>query len=233
MSADDFPLLGLINPLILDATDGFRSSTSGSSASVGGPAGSAGGNGLDPLSVDFLASFLGDTDLRARLCTLLGGIFPPALVPGSAVSLGGSAGPNGGSAGGKGLEPFSVDFLASFLGDPARSARRCTLLGGIFPPALGSCSPVSLGGSVGGSAGGVGLDASSTGLLASFLGETDLRDLLCTFLGGIFPPPVTMALSHQLSRLRRGWGDGVGGSGSDSGSGSATGVGGTEGWSQL
>ena len=109
-------------------------------------------------------------------------------------------------------------------------------MGGIFPPALELGSGASLGGSSAGSAGsagGVGLGASSTGLLASFLGETDLMDLLCSCLVVIFPPPVTRALFHQLSMLRRCWGGGVGGSGSGSGSGSALGVGGTEGGSQL
>ena len=214
MPVDDFPLLGLIAPLILENTDGLRSSTSGSSASVGGTVVSAGG----------------ETDRRARLCTFWGGIFPLALDPGSATSLGGSSRFNGGSAGGNGSDPLSVAFLASLRGDTDLRARLCTLLGGIFPPALDLGSVASLGGSSAGSAGGVGLGASSTGLLASFLGETDLRDLRCSCLVVIFPPPVTRALFHQLSMLRRCWGGGVGGSGSDSGS--ATGVGGIEGWFQ-
>ena len=64
---DDLPLLCLNASLTLVNTDGLRSSTSGSSVSGGGLAVSAGGGGLDPLSVDFLTSLRGETDLLAFL----------------------------------------------------------------------------------------------------------------------------------------------------------------------
>ena len=191
---DDFSLLGFITPLSFDNIDGLRSSTSGSSASVGGLAVSAGGGRLDPLSMDFLASFRGETERIAFLCAFWGGIFPPALVPGSAISLVGSTRLDGGSAGGKGSACCPVDFLTSFRGDTDLRARRCTLLLGIFPPAGDLDSADSLGASSAGSAGGVGLGVSSTGLLASFRGETDLIDLRRSCLVVIFPPPCRRSL---------------------------------------
>ena len=106
---DDFPLLGLITPLIFENIDGLRSSTSGSSASVGGTAVAAGGTAvaagggrLDPLSVDFLASFRGETDRIAFLCECWVGIFPPALGTAPVVSFAGSSRVDGGPAGGRG-----------------------------------------------------------------------------------------------------------------------------------
>ena len=128
---------------------------------------------------------------------------------------------------------LSVDFLASFRGETDRIAFLCEFWAGNFPPALDLGSAASLGVSPAVSAGGVGLGGSSTGLLASLRGETDLMDLLRSCLVVIFPPPspVTSPLSHQFSMVRRCWGGGVGGSGS--GSGSALGVGGTDGGSQL
>ena len=233
-----FSLLGCNTPLSFAHFDGFLSSTSGSSVSGGGLAVSAGGGRLDPLSAGFLGSFRGETERNAFLCACWGGTFPPALSPGSAVSLAGSARLPAGSAGGNGSTRCSVDFLTSFRGDVDLRARRCTLLAGIFPPALDLGSVVSLGGSSAdsaGSAGGVGLGGSSTGLRASLRGETDLMDLRRSCLVIIFPPasPVTMPLFHQFSMIRRCWGGGAGGSGSGSGSGSALGVGGTDGGSQL
>ena len=65
MLVDDLSLLCLNTCLTLVITDDFRSSTSGSSVSGGGFAVSAGGGGLDPLSVAFLASLRGETDLLA------------------------------------------------------------------------------------------------------------------------------------------------------------------------
>ena len=62
---DDFSLLGCNTPLSFAHLDGFLSSTSGSSVSGGDLAASAGGGGLDPLSVDFLTSLRGETDLLA------------------------------------------------------------------------------------------------------------------------------------------------------------------------
>ena len=191
---------------------------------------------MDPLSAGFLGSFRGETERNALLCACWGGTFPPALSPGSAVSLFGSARLPAGSAGGNGSTRGSVDLLASFRGDTDLRARRCPLLEGIFPPAVDLGSVVSLGGSSAGSAvsaGGVGLGGSSTGLRASLRGETDLMDLRRSCLVIIFPPasPVTRPLSHQFSMIRRCCGGGVDGSGS--GSGSVLGVGGTDGGSQL
>ena len=131
---DDFPLLGLITPLIFDNIDGLRSSTSGSSASVGCTAVAAGGGRLDPLSVDFLASFRGETDRIARLCTFWVGIFLPALDLGSVASRGGSSAGSAGSAGGLGLGASSTGLLASFLGETDLMDRRCSCLIIIFPP---------------------------------------------------------------------------------------------------
>ena len=164
------------------------------------------------------------------------GTFPPALGTAPVVSHSGSAGCGGGPAAGKGSTGGPADFLASFRGETDLRARRCTLWEGIFPPAVDLGSVVSLGGSSAGSAGsagGVGLGGSSTGLRASLRGETDLMDLRRSCLVIIFPPasPVTRPLSHQFSMIRRCWGGGVGGSGS--GSGSVLGVGGTDGGSQL
>ena len=186
---DDFSLLGCNTPLSFANTDGFLSSTSGSSVSGGDLAVSAGGGGLDPLSDGFLGSFRGETERNAFLCACWGGTFPPALSPGSAVSLVGSARLPAGSAGGNGSTRCSVDFLTSFRGDTDLRARRCTLLGGIFPPAGSLVSVASLGVSSAGSAGGVGLGVSATGLLASFRGETDLIDLRRSCVAVIFPPP--------------------------------------------
>ena len=215
--------------LLLDALGTGRLVGLGLSFSLtAGPAGGAAEDLLDGPVGGFSLLDLKDWSL---LASTLDASLILALAVGFLSSTSGSAGSSGGSAGGSGLEPLSVDFLVSFLGDTDRRARRCTFLGGILPPALGPCPATSFGGSAGGSAGGVGLGGSSAGLLASFLGDTDLRALLCMRLVGIFPPFVTMSLSHQLFLLRRGWGDGVGGSGS--GSGSAAGVGGADGWSQL
>ena len=95
---DDLPLLGLSTSLTLVNMDGLRSSTSGSSASGGGLAVSAGGGGLDPLSAGFLASLRGETDLLAFRWEFWAGIFPPALGIAPVVSHAGSSGFGGGPA---------------------------------------------------------------------------------------------------------------------------------------